>query len=245
MLICAPTGAGKTDVALLTILNLIGQYSTPSPIESPLATNYSIAKSDFKIVYVAPMKALAAEVVVKMGKRLQWLGISVRELTGDMQLTKDEIQRTQIIVTTPEKWDVVTRKSTGDTELAQKVRLLIVDEVHILHEERGAVIESIIARTLRQVETSQTLIRIVGLSATLPNFIDVSDFLRYSSDALQLTIGSIAWPDYSISAKHSVQSLWKNTSSASEAKPAPQSQTQTSTVQPMTKSLNSSAKATK
>ena len=180
MLICAPTGAGKTDVALLTILNLIGQYSTPSPIESPLATNYSIAKSDFKIVYVAPMKALAAEIVVKMGKRLQWLGISVRELTGDMQLTKDEIQRTQIIVTTPEKWDVVTRKSTGDTELAQKVRLLIVDEVHILHEERGAVIESIIARTLRQVETSQTLIRIVGLSATLPNFIDVSDFLRYS-----------------------------------------------------------------
>jgi len=179
MLICAPTGAGKTDVALLTILNLIGQYSTPSPIESPLATNYSIAKSDFKIVYVAPMKALAAEIVVKMGKRLQWLGISVRELTGDMQLTKDEIQRTQIIVTTPEKWDVVTRKSTGDTELAQKVRLLIVDEVHILHEERGAVIESIIARTLRQVETSQTLIRIVGLSATLPNFIDVSDFLRY------------------------------------------------------------------
>jgi antiviral helicase SLH1 len=235
MLICAPTGAGKTDVALLTMLNLIGQYSTPSPIESPSATNYSIAKSDFKIVYVAPMKALAAEVVVKMGKRLQWLGISVRELTGDMQLTKDEIQRTQVIVTTPEKWDVVTRKSTGDTELAQKVRLLIVDEVHILHEERGAVIESIIARTLRQVETSQTLIRIVGLSATLPNFIDVSDFLRSSSDAMQLTTGSIVWLDYSTLAKHSVQSLWKNTSSASEEKPAPQPQTQTSIAQPTTK----------
>ena len=26
-------------------------------------------------------------------------------------------------VATPEKWDVVTRKSTGDTELVQKVRL--------------------------------------------------------------------------------------------------------------------------
>jgi replicative superfamily II helicase len=204
MLICAPTGAGKTDVALLTMLNLIGQYSTPSPIESPGATNYSIAKSDFKIVYVAPMKALAAEVVVKMGKRLQWLGISVRELTGDMQLTKDEIQRTQIIVTTPEKWDVVTRKSTGDTELAQKVRLLIVDEVHILHEDRGAVIESIIARTLRQVETSQTLIRIVGLSATLPNFIDVSDFLRYPLHNPMLIQGSIEWQVYSTLAKHSV-----------------------------------------
>ncbi len=57
----------------------------------------------------------------------------------------------QMIVTTPEKWDVVTRKSTGDVQLAQVVRLLIIDEVHLLHEDRGAVIESLVARTLRQV----------------------------------------------------------------------------------------------
>ncbi len=57
----------------------------------------------------------------------------------------------QMLVTTPEKWDVMTRKSTGDVALAQLVRLLIIDEVHLLHEERGAVIESIVARTLRQV----------------------------------------------------------------------------------------------
>lgn len=50
--------------------------------------------------------------------------------------------------------------------------------MHLLNEERGAVIETIVARTLRQVESSQSLIRIVGLSATLPNYIDVSDFLR-------------------------------------------------------------------
>lgn len=35
-----------------------------------------------------------------------------------MQLTKQEISETQIIVTTPEKWDVVTRKPTGEGELA-------------------------------------------------------------------------------------------------------------------------------
>ena len=34
-----------------------------------------------------------------------------------MQLTKAEIAETQIIVTTPEKWDVVTRKPTGEGEL--------------------------------------------------------------------------------------------------------------------------------
>ena len=88
-----------------------------------------------------------------------------------MQLTRAEIASTQIIVTTPEKWDVVTRKPTGEGELVsvrrnllgfllrfqsydsylQGLKLLIIDEVHLLNEERGAVIETIIARTLRQV----------------------------------------------------------------------------------------------
>jgi hypothetical protein len=35
-----------------------------------------------------------------------------------MQMTKAEIAETQIIVTTPEKWDVVTRKPTGEGEVA-------------------------------------------------------------------------------------------------------------------------------
>lgn len=78
----------------------------------------SINKDHFKIIYVAPMKALAAEITRKFAKRLAWLGIVVKELTGDMQLTKQEIQATQVIVTTPEKWDVVTRKPTGEGELA-------------------------------------------------------------------------------------------------------------------------------
>ncbi|KAI5291851.1 hypothetical protein KEM54_005287 [Ascosphaera aggregata] len=178
MLICAPTGAGKTDAAMLTVLNVIARNTDPSPLADPSVTYFAVDTDDFKIVYVAPMKALAAEVTEKLGKRLAWLGISARELTGDMQLTKKEIMETQIIVTTPEKWDVVTRKSTGDTELVQKVRLLIIDEVHMLHDERGAVIESLVARTQRQVEATQSLIRIVGLSATLPNYLDVADFLK-------------------------------------------------------------------
>ena len=56
-----------------------------------------------------------------------------------------------MLVTTPEKWDVVTRKSTGDVALARLVRLLIIDEVHLLHDERGPVLETLVARTLRQV----------------------------------------------------------------------------------------------
>lgn len=99
MLVCAPTGAvscmhqerkpetdvgkqGKTDVAMLTVLRCLSQFCSPPPVKGDTDVNLTIAKDDFKIVYVAPMKALAAEVVEKMGKRLKFLGISVRELTG-------------------------------------------------------------------------------------------------------------------------------------------------------------------
>lgn len=176
MLICAPTGAGKTDIALLTILHTISQFMTQEITEEgdlQIDVNYN----DFKIVYIAPLKALAAEIVQKFSSKLKWLNIQVRELTGDMQLTKAEIMNTQIIVTTPEKWDVVTRKASGDNELVSKVKLLIIDEVHLLHEDRGSVIETLVARTLRQVESTQSMIRVVGLSATLPNYVDVADFL--------------------------------------------------------------------
>ena len=64
-------------------------------------------------MYVAPMKALAAEVTGAFSRRLAPLGISVRELTGDTQLSKKELEETQMIVTTPEKWDVITRKGEG------------------------------------------------------------------------------------------------------------------------------------
>ncbi|XDV39660.1 hypothetical protein PO909_008863 [Leuciscus waleckii] len=86
LLICAPTGAGKTNIAMLTVLHEIRQNMQPGGV---------IRKDQFKIVYVAPMKALAAEMTNYFSKRLEPLGIAVKELTGDMQLTKGEILRTQ------------------------------------------------------------------------------------------------------------------------------------------------------
>jgi antiviral helicase SLH1 len=111
---------GKTDAAMLTILHAIGQNMTPNPADQPEAADFVVNLEDFKIVYVAPMKALAAEITQKLGSRLAWLGIQARELTGDMHLTKKEIMQTQLIVTTPEKWDVVTRKGASDTELVRQ-----------------------------------------------------------------------------------------------------------------------------
>ena len=75
--------------------------------------NNKIDTSKFKIVYIAPMKALVAEITGNLGNRLKCLGITVKELTGDMHLSKSQIEETQVIVSTPEKWDIITRKS-GD-----------------------------------------------------------------------------------------------------------------------------------
>ncbi|KAL4422681.1 hypothetical protein ABPG75_008878 [Micractinium tetrahymenae] len=174
MLVCAPTGAGKTNIAMLSVLREVGANMD--------SRSGVIHKAAFKIVYVAPMKALAAEVTANFGKRLAPLGLSVRELTGDMQLSKKELAETQMIVTTPEKWDVITRKG-GEVSVAATVRLLIIDEVHLLNDERGPVIETLVARTNRQVESSQSMIRIVGLSATLPNYRDVARFLGVNTDS--------------------------------------------------------------
>jgi len=76
-------------------------------------------------------------------------------------------------------WDLTSYLfRAGDVALSNLVKLLIIDEVHLLHGDRGPVVEALVARTLRQVESSQKMIRIVGLSATLPNYVDVARFLR-------------------------------------------------------------------
>lgn len=80
-------------------------------------------------------------------------------------------------MTTPEKWDIVTRKS-GERTYIDLVKLIIIDEIHLLHDARGPVLEAIVSRTIRQIEQTSELVRIVALSATLPNYRDVAAFLR-------------------------------------------------------------------
>ena len=97
------------------------------------------------------MKALAQEVVAKFSERLAPLGLVVREFTGapnhhhhhrinivllttihlhegDQQLTRQEVADSHLLVSTPEKFDVVTRKG-GDGSLGTMVSLIIIDEV--------------------------------------------------------------------------------------------------------------------
>ena len=159
---------------MLTILRELGKHRDEATGVFDL--------DSFKIVYIAPMKALVQEMVGNFGQRLAPYGVQVSELTGDRQLTKQQISETQMIITTPEKWDVITRKST-DTSYTNLVRLIIIDEIHLLHDERGPVLEAIVSRTLRRAEQTHDDVRLVGLSATLPNFRDVARFLRVNPAA--------------------------------------------------------------
>lgn len=142
LLVCAPTGAGKTNIAMLSCLQLLGEMRT----QKDGKISYNLGQ--FKIIYIAPMKALVTEVVGNFQARLGSFGIKVKELTGDVHLTKQQIEEANIIVTTPEKWDIITRKS-GERAYVDLVKLIIIDEVHLLHDSRGPVLEAIVSRTIK------------------------------------------------------------------------------------------------
>ena len=51
-------------------------------------------------------------------------------------------------MTTPEKWDSTTRrwKDFGFKTFISQIELILIDEVHLLNEERGACLEAVISR---------------------------------------------------------------------------------------------------
>ena len=64
LLLCAPTGAGKTNVALLTMMREIGKH---------INEDGTIRADQFKIIYVAPMRSLVQEMVGNFSKvRSDW-----------------------------------------------------------------------------------------------------------------------------------------------------------------------------
>lgn len=105
-----------------------------------------------------------------------------------------------MIVTTPEKWDVITRKSS-DMSLSMLVKLLIIDEVHLLNDDRGSVIEALVARTLRQVSISVACLNfqsilIIDILLLLNTFANVNFFileLRFDEAVKPLGSTHLQW----------------------------------------------------
>nr|XP_019608650.1 PREDICTED: probable ATP-dependent DNA helicase HFM1 [Rhinolophus sinicus] len=167
--ICAPTGSGKTVVFELAITRLL--------MEVPLPW------SNIKIVYMAPIKALCSQRFDDWKEKFGPIGLNCKELTGDTVMDDlFEIQHAHIIMTTPEKWDSMTRK-WRDNSLVQLVRLFLIDEVHTVKDEnRGPTLEVVVSRMKTVKSLSHTLentipMRFIAVSATIPNAEDIAEWL--------------------------------------------------------------------
>ena len=162
LVISAPTGSGKTVVMELAICRLM----------------HVVRNGDFKIVYQAPTKALCAERCADWQSKFGSLDLQCAELTGDTDANQmRHVQAANIIVTTPEKWDSITRRWKDHVKLMRLVKLFLIDEVHILKESRGATLEAVVSR-MKSIGSS---VRFVALSATIPNSQDVALWLGKDS----------------------------------------------------------------
>ncbi|KAI1362288.1 hypothetical protein F5Y08DRAFT_355447 [Xylaria arbuscula] len=158
VVISAPTGSGKTAILEMAICKLVSTQRG----------------ANFKIVYQAPTKSLCSEKARDWQTKFSHMNLTCVELTGDTsQAEAHRIGSATIIVTTPEKWDSITRKWKDHRRLLELVRLVLIDEVHILKDTRGATLEAVVSR----MKTIGANIRFVAISATVPNIRDVAVWL--------------------------------------------------------------------
>lgn len=142
-----PTSAGKTRIAELAIVHTLAK--------NPGA----------KCVYVAPFRALVAELEDLFLNLFGDLGFRVSTIVGSFEQDPFEeklAEDADILVLTPEKLDLLLRSKP---ELLDSVKLFILDEGHMIDDEdRGVKLELLLTRLKRKLTES----RFLFLSAVLP-----------------------------------------------------------------------------
>jgi len=154
-LVCAPTASGKTLIAVLAMIS------------------HLLSKKG-KIVYLSPLRALAAEKFsefqklesVDFGRKIR-----VQISTGDFDNADKNLEKSDIIVLTNEKMDSLIRHGA---EWINDISLLIVDEVHLLGDrDRGPTLEIV----LTKLKLLQQKPQILALSATVTNAKEISSWI--------------------------------------------------------------------
>ena len=159
VLLGSPTGSGKTIAAELAMWWAFRE------------------KPGSKIVYIAPMKALVRERVKDWGTRVtRQMGLKLVELTGDNTPDTRTIRDADIIITTPEKWDGISR-SWKTRSYVKQVSLVIIDEIHLLGGDRGPILEIIVSRMNYIAAQSKNSVRLVGMSTACANAMDLANWL--------------------------------------------------------------------
>jgi ATP-dependent Lhr-like helicase len=189
-LILAPTGTGKTLAAFLWCLDRLMMRTSPE------------AGRGCRVVYISPLKALAADVernlrsplvgIANMAKRdgveVRIPEISVR--TGDTppkERARFRKHPGDILITTPESLYLLLTSEAG--EGLRSVETVIVDEIHALvPTKRGAHM----ALSLERLEalTGRRLQRI-GLSATQRPLEEVARFLGGAESSVDASVTSV------------------------------------------------------
>jgi helicase len=129
----------------------------------------------WKFIYVGPLKSLANEKIIDFS-----------EITETMRDTGDDYKRRQtkgywkdlktskVIVATYERLDSILRKKSREERILDKTAV-VIDEIHMIgNKSRGHVIEGLILK-LRYLLPE---IRVIGLSATLPNAEEIGEWLK-------------------------------------------------------------------
>jgi len=155
ILVSAPTASGKTLIAMLAILSYI-------------------SKNKGKVIYLSPLRALAAEKFSEF-KKLEKISlgnkVKVAISTGDFENIEKNLEKSNVLILTNEKMDSIIRHSA---EWIDEIGLVISDEVHLIGDEnRGPTLEMI----LTQLKLLDTKPQIVGLSATITNSDEIADWL--------------------------------------------------------------------
>ncbi|XP_042032105.1 DExH-box ATP-dependent RNA helicase DExH17-like [Salvia splendens] len=179
MVISAPTGSGKTVLFELCIMRLLSKSITGGG-----SFNHHIGT--LKTIYIAPSKALVQEKLRHWTQKFGSLGINCLELTGDNEYySVKSMQDADIILTTPEKFDAVTRYRIKDGGLSffSDISLVLIDEVHLLNDPRGAALEAVVSRikmlacSPEMKSSPLSLVRFLAVSATIPNINDLAEWL--------------------------------------------------------------------
>lgn len=153
-----PTGAGKSPVA-----------------EMFMAYSLSCGK---RVAYISPLKALTQEKYDDWTNAYHdWGKKKISILTGDYSLSKEKIKElnvAEIILMTSEMLCSRVRKVKSEKSgFLQELGTICVDEAHLLCTSRGPALEC----GLMKFTKINPDCRVVFLSATMPNVIDMCDWL--------------------------------------------------------------------
>ena len=164
MVVNSPTGSGKTCLFELAIIRIINK-----------------SEHDSLMIYIAPTKGIIQEKVRDWSQKFGPFGVNIVEMTGDVEGVKFEhLSSSTIILTTPDKFEIVSRSFLQLQALLEKIKLLMIDEIHFLGEDvsRGYKLETLIIRMKLIQKKFDLKFRIIGCSATLQNACDIGRWLN-------------------------------------------------------------------